>query len=58
MDVDMKSKINRLNELYAKQENGEPLTNVELNEQSILREEVLNYFNYVIGKHMESLKKL
>ena len=50
MDNNLQLKINRLNELYTKVESGEQLTNVELNEQALLRDEIINYFKYVMSK--------
>ena len=50
MDSNLQLKINRLNDLYAKVESGEQLTNVELNEQAMLRDEIINYFKYVMTK--------
>ena len=48
MNNDLFQKSNRLNEIYAKKESGNRLTPEELTEQSILRDEMINYFQYVI----------
>lgn len=48
MDNNLFQKVNRLNELYAKKESGNTLTPEELTEQSILRDEFINYFQYAI----------
>ena len=50
MDINMQFKINRLNELYSKSENGNQLTNQELNEQAMLRDEIINYFKFALDK--------
>ena len=46
MDSNLINKVNRLNELYHKVETGNELTNVELNERAILRDEIINYFRF------------
>lgn len=43
-------KVNRLNELNTKKEMGQELMTSELNEQKILREELLNYIKFAITK--------
>lgn len=50
MDNNLQLKINRLNDLYSKVESGEQLTNLELNEQAMLRDEIINYFKFVMSK--------
>ena len=50
MDNNLQFKVNRLNELYSKVESGEQLSNIELNEQALLRDEIINYFKYVMTK--------
>lgn len=45
----MQYKVNRLNELYSKSEMGTPLTNDELTEQAVLRDELINFFKNVIN---------
>lgn len=49
MDKNMKMKVDRLNELYSRAEMGTPLTNAELTEQAMLRDEMINYFKNVIN---------
>lgn len=46
MEFNLKEKVNRLNEFYSRREMGLTLTDLELKEQQILREELLNYFKY------------
>lgn len=46
MEFNLEDKVNRLNELYSRKEMGLNLTNIELKEQQLLREELLNYFKY------------
>ena len=50
MDSNMQIKVNRLNELFAKIESGQQLNNSELNEQAILRDELINYFKFTLEK--------
>ena len=50
MDSNLINKVNRLNELYYKVESGNELTNLELNERAILRDEIINYFKFSIEK--------
>ena len=50
MDSNLQLKINRLNELFAKMESGIQLSNIELNEQSVLRDEIINYFKFAVTK--------
>ena len=50
MDNNLQIKINRLNELYFKLEGGNQLSNAELNEQALLRDEIINYFKYAMTK--------
>ena len=50
MDNNLMSKVNRLNELYLKVEQGVELTALELNERAILRDELINYFKFTIDK--------
>ncbi len=51
------NKVNRLNELFSKQENGINLTNQELTEQSVLRDELINYFQFAIRNSENKLSK-
>lgn len=44
MDLSIKQKVDRINELYKKTESGLHLDNNEYNEQVVLREEIMNYF--------------
>lgn len=57
MDNNLFQKANRLNELYAKKESGKQLTNEELTEQSILRDEFINFFQYEIRMNNEKKKQ-
>lgn len=50
MDNNLQLKINRLNELYAKAESGNQLSDPELNELSVLRDEIINYFKFAMTK--------
>ena len=50
MDSNLQNKINRLNDLYVKVESGNPLSANELTEQSILRDEIINYFKFAMSK--------
>lgn len=56
MESGLLKKIERLNELYAKKETGNMLTEAELTEQSVLRDEVINYFQYAIRTSSETKK--
>jgi uncharacterized protein YnzC (UPF0291/DUF896 family) len=55
MDNNLQFKINRLNELYSKVESGNQLSNPELNEQSVLRDEIINYFKFAVSKIKKKL---
>ena len=57
MDNNIMSKVNRLNELYLKVEQGIELTAIELNERAILRDELINYFKYTIDKIKDTSNK-
>ena len=57
MDSNLLNKVNRLNELYLKAENGNPLTDFELSEQSVLRDEIINYFKFALTKHTKAEKR-
>lgn len=57
MDSNLLNKVNRLNELYLKAENGNPLTDFELSEQSVLRDEIINYFKFALTKHAKAEKR-
>lgn len=48
MDNGLTKKVERLNELYSKKELGGRLTEQELTEQSVLRDELINYFQFSI----------
>lgn len=48
MPKDLDLKVQRLNELYSKKERGNMLTNQELTEQSVLRDEIINYFQFAL----------
>ena len=50
MDSKMHMKVDRLNELYSKSEIGNNLTNEELTEQAVLRDEIINFFKNAINK--------
>ena len=50
MNSNLQSKIDRLNELYSKVENGNQLNNSELNEQALLRDEIINYFKFAMTR--------
>ena len=56
MDSDLTTKVERLNQLYIKKESGNRLTDAELTEQSVLRDELINYFQYVIRINSEKKK--
>ena len=57
MESALLKKVERLNELYAKKETGNMLTEAELTEQSVLRDEVINYFQYAIRTSSENKKQ-
>ena len=48
MESNLRLKINRLNELYSRSESGNSLTNEELTEQAILRDEIINILKNII----------
>ena len=50
MNNNLQLKIDRLNELYSKVENGNQLNNSELNEQALLRDEIINYFKFAMSR--------
>lgn len=54
MESALLKKVERLNELYVKKETGNMLTEAELTEQSVLRDEIINYFQYAIRTSSES----
>ena len=56
-NTDMMSKVNRLNELFSKQENGINLTSQELTEQSVLRDELINYLQFAIRNSENNASK-
>lgn len=57
MNSTLQSKVNRINELFIKAEMKGGLTENEMKEQLLLREELVNYFKYAISKHSENIKK-
>ena len=57
MDSNLQLKVKRLNELYLKSETNNGLTEYELQEQSILRDEIITYFNFAIKKHSPNMEK-
>lgn len=56
MESALLKKVERLNELYSKKETGNTLTEAELTEQSVLRDEIINYFQYAIRTSSENKK--
>ncbi len=54
MDNGLVKKVDRLNELYKKKEQGSQLTEQEMTEQSVLRDELINYFQYAIRSSLNS----
>ena len=58
MESGLLKKVERLNELYSKKETGNMLTEAELTEQSVLRDEIINYFQYAIRTSSENKKPL
>ena len=57
MNTNVQMKINRLNELYSKLERGYQLSPLELNEQAVLRDEVIAYFKMAVSKVQPPPKK-
>ena len=56
MDNALNKKVERLNELYAKKEAGARLSDQELTEQSVLRDELINYFQFAIRSSSNNKK--
>ncbi|MBR1844961.1 MAG: DUF896 domain-containing protein [Lachnospiraceae bacterium] len=54
MDNGLVKKVDRLNELYKKKEQGSQLTEQEMTEQSVLRDELINYFQFAIRSSLNS----
>ena len=54
MENNYSQKVKKLNELYAKSESEYPLTDSERNEQSVLRDEIINYLRNIITKNQKS----
>lgn len=54
MDNGLVKKVDRLNELYKKKEQGSQLTEQEMTEQSVLRDELINYFQFAIRSSLDS----
>ena len=51
MENDIRQKVNRLNELYAKTKTGMQLSPEELTEQAYLRDEIINYYKNVLNSY-------
>ena len=56
MDNGLTKKIERLNELYTKKERNGNLTEQELTEQSVLRDEIINYYQFAIRTSLNNKK--
>lgn len=54
MDNGLVKKVDRLNELYKKKEQGSQLTEQEMTEQSVLRDELINCFQFAIRSSLNS----
>ncbi|MBO6134201.1 MAG: DUF896 domain-containing protein [Lachnospiraceae bacterium] len=57
MDSSLAKKVERLNELYKKKESTNRLSEEELTEQSVLRDEIINYFQFAIRSSANSKKE-
>lgn len=57
MDNQLTAKVKRLNELYSKKELGNKLTEQEMTEQSVLRDELINYFQFAIRSNINANKQ-
>lgn len=55
MNQQFQEKIKILNDLYTKSASGIPLTEKEVNEQNLLREEFLNYFKFAISNRTKNM---
>ena len=56
MDNELIKKIERLNELYTKKERNIALSEQELTEQSVIRDEVINYYQFAIRTSLNNKK--
>lgn len=50
MEINLNEKVNKLNEFYHKTELGNELTTSEVNDQKIMRDEIIDYVKFVLNK--------